>query len=186
MNDGDIQCSCPHCQQHLEAPAEMAGQTVDCPGCGKQTILPSPVSIVAPAPGKEPGSQYKACPFCAEQILSNVYLCKYCGEFLDGRKGVTLKATNAPPAEFAEPEFTQRSAWSVAFYVIGLLSSIIGGVCIIISLFLFAYQVIPVWYGIVLLGAGLQSIFWSFLIDVFTDIRWFLKQLVDGKQRRSS
>ena len=33
---------------------------------------------------------HKACPFCGEQIPSFVNLCTHCGNFLDGRKGVTV------------------------------------------------------------------------------------------------
>ena|GEM_PF-5103826 len=32
--------SCPHCQQHLEIPEELFGQTVECPTCNKQFTLP--------------------------------------------------------------------------------------------------------------------------------------------------
>jgi len=35
-----IQFNCPNCQQHFEAGAETAGQTIDCPTCSKPFIAP--------------------------------------------------------------------------------------------------------------------------------------------------
>ena len=37
----DFKFNCPHCQQSLEAPAEMIGQQIDCPTCNKPITLPS-------------------------------------------------------------------------------------------------------------------------------------------------
>lgn len=47
-----FKCECQHCQGHLECPAEAAGQTIECPHCGKTTELsaatrPTPVSGAA-------------------------------------------------------------------------------------------------------------------------------------------
>ena len=36
----DISFPCPNCQQHLEAPPEMAGETVACPSCQKNIRVP--------------------------------------------------------------------------------------------------------------------------------------------------
>ena len=36
----DFKFSCPHCQQHLEAPEEMAGATIDCPHCKQRISVP--------------------------------------------------------------------------------------------------------------------------------------------------
>ena len=38
----DIRFSCPGCNQTIEAPAEMAGQTAACPDCGQQMVIPEP------------------------------------------------------------------------------------------------------------------------------------------------
>jgi hypothetical protein len=38
----DIRFECPACDQHLEAPMDMAGQDVECPSCQQLFVLPSP------------------------------------------------------------------------------------------------------------------------------------------------
>lgn len=49
----DIRFTCPHCQQPFQAPADMAGETTECPTCQKQILVPSaaPVKLV---PAKKP------------------------------------------------------------------------------------------------------------------------------------
>lgn len=43
----DIDFLCPFCQQIIEAPSDMAGEIVDCPGCNRQITVPSPKPEVA-------------------------------------------------------------------------------------------------------------------------------------------
>ncbi|MGP8198553.1 MAG: hypothetical protein ACLQU4_03520 [Limisphaerales bacterium] len=35
-----IKIECPHCQQHIETPPDMAGQVVRCPTCEKPFVAP--------------------------------------------------------------------------------------------------------------------------------------------------
>jgi hypothetical protein len=35
-----IKISCPHCNQHIEAPREYSGKDLDCPACGKAFLAP--------------------------------------------------------------------------------------------------------------------------------------------------
>lgn len=37
--------SCPHCKQHLEAPEDMLGETIECPVCKGAVRLPAPQSF---------------------------------------------------------------------------------------------------------------------------------------------
>ena len=51
----EISFKCPHCQQDLTAPDEMAGQTIDCPACNKPFEVPGgieemPASAYTPPP----------------------------------------------------------------------------------------------------------------------------------------
>jgi len=109
----DIAFVCPKCQQHLESSPDLAGQLLDCPGCGQPIEVPYPKKPTPPVPpthrpspapraptppptvSTSPSDRTlaspptKACPFCGEAILSNAKKCKHCGEFLDGTHAKT-------------------------------------------------------------------------------------------------
>lgn len=44
----DIKFNCTHCQQSLEAPADMAGEQVECPSCQQVMLLPAHTESSAP------------------------------------------------------------------------------------------------------------------------------------------
>jgi len=44
----DIKFTCIHCEQHLEAPNDMAGDRVSCPACSKMLLVPGPYSVFTP------------------------------------------------------------------------------------------------------------------------------------------
>jgi len=98
---GEIRVTCPHCNQTLKVPEKLIGRMAKCPKCreaiqlasaqllsqqGAELGLARHASEVAPdtqQPSSSAGIPTKACPFCAEQILSTARKCKHCGEFLD-------------------------------------------------------------------------------------------------------
>jgi tetratricopeptide (TPR) repeat protein len=45
---GDYEFNCPHCKQLLEAPADMLGQSIDCPNCNKYIQLPKSPPVTRP------------------------------------------------------------------------------------------------------------------------------------------
>ena len=92
--------NCPHCDQELEIPTEMQGQTIQCPTCNEDIELPSP-EPASPLGKSRTASQQtrpkkrvvtrrresisptKPCPYCGEAILRSAQKCKHCGEFLN-------------------------------------------------------------------------------------------------------
>lgn len=46
----EIKFACPHCEQSLEAPSDMAGSQVECPSCGKTLAIPAPAASSPPPP----------------------------------------------------------------------------------------------------------------------------------------
>ena len=46
----EFKFSCPHCDQHLAAPDDMAGTPLDCPVCHKPFVIPQPAAPAAPPP----------------------------------------------------------------------------------------------------------------------------------------
>lgn len=97
--------NCPHCDQELEIPTKMQGQTIQCPTCKQDVELPSPVPA-SPPTTRRIGSQQtrpkkrvvtrrrqttsptRSCPYCGEAILRAARKCKHCGEFLAGKRPV--------------------------------------------------------------------------------------------------
>ncbi|MCF7837980.1 MAG: hypothetical protein K9N49_05060 [Candidatus Marinimicrobia bacterium] len=112
----DYQFNCPHCQQSLEAPEEMLGQTIECPSCNKSIQLPDPEATVPERPPARPEpklpppplpqNKNRNCPFCGESILASAIKCKHCGEFLDGQK---LNVPSAPPPTAVPPQKKQTA-----------------------------------------------------------------------------
>jgi DNA-directed RNA polymerase subunit M/transcription elongation factor TFIIS len=112
----DFTFTCPHCQTVLEAPAEMAGETIECPSCGKPFCIPGTVLAQTKTPQKKrvflksrpvsnvppPASGTKQCPACGETILAVALKCKHCGEVLSvsaqkrESSVVTIQRTSKP------------------------------------------------------------------------------------------
>lgn len=66
----DIEFSCPRCSQSLEAPSDMAGETIECPVCEQAIAIPVPAGMVAATP---------ECPSCGESMDQGSVLCMSCG-----------------------------------------------------------------------------------------------------------
>jgi hypothetical protein len=86
--------NCPHCQQSLEAPDEMCGETTNCPSCDRIIQIPDhqprncEESLFQSEPHDIPSvKETKTCPYCGEPILISAIKCKHCGEFLAQRQG---------------------------------------------------------------------------------------------------
>ena len=151
----DIKFTCPHCGQHLVAPPDKAGQSVDCPNCSKTLDIPLPIAKFAdhsqrpPEPGQSNSppvpqtSDVRPCPFCAEQILVNAVKCKHCGEFLDGRQPES------------RPTVSARIKRKSSFAGVGCLIQGLGLVVIPVGFFFFGFGlIVTIPLGIVLLIIG--------------------------------
>jgi len=44
----DINFDCPQCEQNLEVPPDMAGETIDCPTCKESIVIPAPPAATQP------------------------------------------------------------------------------------------------------------------------------------------
>lgn len=84
---------CPHCNQHLEVPDELLGQTADCPSCKTNIALPLPVAqshIMSPHASSQPPpipiqQASGSCPLCGRtkpmkkaKELYGQKICKKC------------------------------------------------------------------------------------------------------------
>jgi DNA-directed RNA polymerase subunit RPC12/RpoP len=74
----DFEFSCPHCSQVLEAPEEMAGEIVECPGCQQQITVSKPATAGAKKPAAVVADAPK-CSNCGEEMEPDAVLCVHCG-----------------------------------------------------------------------------------------------------------
>ena len=121
----DLTFSCPHCEQSLDIPEELLGQTVECPSCNGSIQLPEPepqpipdppVELRTPVQSEPPPKQTKTCQFCGEEILESARKCKHCGEFLDGS---SRPAPSASQKKAAGPEKKLWEGHPSGLYYIG-------------------------------------------------------------------
>ena len=102
----DIKLNCPHCEQSLDIPSELLGQTVECPSCQG--------SIALPKPEPQPKAETKDCPYCGELILAKAKKCKHCGELLDA----ALKKQRRKRSHSSRPALKSRSRTAAQTQVI--------------------------------------------------------------------
>jgi hypothetical protein len=74
----EIQFNCPHCEQHLEAPKELLGGTVDCPLCNGRISLADPGVAPQPSTSLKPRAGAR-CPRCQVVFYEKVGVCGQCG-----------------------------------------------------------------------------------------------------------
>ena len=71
-----------------------------------------------------------------------------------------------------EIKISRRSSWSLIEKIVGMSLVIVGGLAIFLGDNIFERI-----SAVIIVFCGIQSLFVAFLIDVFTDIRWFLSNL---------
>ena len=78
------------------------------------------------------------------------------------------------------PESPDFSIWAIILIIFGILL-VVGGIISMVAL----EDRSGGWvYTVVLIGSGIQCFFCSFMVGVFTDIRWYLKKLVEKTKDR--
>ena len=74
---------CSSCNQRLEIPDELAGQTIECPACKARFSVP-PVEAPTPEPPQlQTTREMKKCPHCKRVLMASVLSqCSWCGGVL--------------------------------------------------------------------------------------------------------
>ncbi len=96
----DIEFNCPACGQVLEAPEEMAGETIECPSCEVEISIPKSVqedALVLPnlpnvqVTSPEAASTENSCPECGNGLADGAVLCVACGFHLKLGKKISTE-----------------------------------------------------------------------------------------------
>ena len=154
----DCKFKCLNCGQQIEAPYEMLGQLIDCPACKKTVEVSLQPGLANPRPTK-PNTPSPTVIRATTKWLE--------------QKIQSHNAMKRP----VDVDVPRRSNWAGLWFAIGI-------VCVVISIAIIVFGIIneeleqAITYSAICLAAGLQALLFSFLIDVFTDIRWYLMLLV--------
>lgn len=144
-----ISLICPHCEVAINAEERYAGRDVKCPKCAK--LFTAPVIV-------ERRKSTEGFPVTSESALADKF--------------------RRPQHDEVEIVAARRSNWSVTLMVFG-----IG--CIAVGLIGAAklksdYPALGLRETLLLafagIAAGVQYFLLAFLVDVLTDIRWFLQE----------
>jgi DNA-directed RNA polymerase subunit M/transcription elongation factor TFIIS len=99
----DIEFDCPECGQVLEAPVEMAGESLACPSCDAPITIPElsdpepdELAIFPNLPDVEINEPYtetaeNVCPECGATLQPDVVLCIQCGFHLKLGKKISTE-----------------------------------------------------------------------------------------------
>lgn len=109
---------CPHCQQRLECEDDLIGSPTSCPTCAKEIIVPRQASDAVPNIQQTSMQRTtKQCPYCAEAILSQAIVCRFCGSHLSNGTPSTRqpKSTNLRRTFYSFP--TRQQLRIIAMFV---------------------------------------------------------------------
>ncbi len=103
-----------------------------------------------------------------------------------GTNGLELQEGRERPVE----PIKRRSGWTEFLRVLGIISILVGLLglfLLVISIFMSSNDNQSNQAGFILLIVGtvgaVQSFLFAFLVDVFTDTRWFIKKIADERSR---
>ena len=126
----DIKFSCPHCDQHLEAPDDMGGEQIECPSCRMMIGIPE-ATVTKRLARKKPQAALSTpralgliCPNCNAELPVGAVLCVDCGTNLKtGKKVGTQFAGGNPGTPTSQPkEFPWKTVTALAtVLVLGLV-----------------------------------------------------------------
>ena len=86
-----VTCSCNNCDGHLQFERQHAGQRINCPHCGMETLLYVPQSKPPPpplpqAPQPQTNPNLRTCRDCGNSVSIHAEVCPKCGATFARRK----------------------------------------------------------------------------------------------------
>ena len=131
---------CTNCNQHLEIPEELAGQTIECPACNASLAVPSPE---LPPPSTPQSVMF--CSKCGIEQKDNAKFCHSCGHTLTETQPSDSSLTStintpqvqvttsqaAAPSKASSPKESKSPIpkWAIA--------AVVGVVIVVVALIMF-------------------------------------------------
>ena len=127
--------SCPICEQHIEAPADMLGETVDCPNCNTSITLPNLIPPTLPA-AKNPAQTKpiikKTAPGAKESLTWGILGIFFCGVIL-GCVAIS-NANSAKKLIEQRPDIYKGGGLATAGLVMGIIDLVASGIGLLIGI----------------------------------------------------
>lgn len=174
---------CPNCSALLDCPQE-PGSNVDCAGCGNpfiaQPIPPENTpSAVNHASGDNSSSKKQRALNAIDQQIRQHEKIKRQKEIEQQDRLAAAERRKIEALRLGEKKYedalavakiSRGSIWAKAMLIIGIIALVLGVICFLIALG-DSELFIPAFVSV---ASGLTCVFYAFLLNVFTDIRWLL------------
>ena len=165
---------CPHCATDQEVPIRYQGKTVRCVKCAKEyNAIPKPDDVIR----KEKERQAEAARQQNEIIRKE----KEKSAEADRKQMEIRRQAEEHVYEINTISAIKRgSGWAILFGFIGFISTGLGVLFFVVQIGFSSPDFVS---PVIAIISGLTCLFYAFLLNIFTDVRWLLAFIAKTKSK---